>query len=153
MPWRDTIVLVVCVRACACVENSNISIIIEHCLNTFIWNMFSISRHIVHQIRWYALQCIKHLRQEYKCNQTFEWCDWMNECIVLCGAKVAHRNMTESKNFDQTYLNSIFFSFSCIYVHNPHKHSHRINIPKRERERENKNFDKKYCIFPLDAHK
>lgn len=42
--------------------------------------MFSISKHIV--FKFDDTRSYLCLRQEYKCNQPFEWCDWM--CVLQC---------------------------------------------------------------------
>lgn len=81
-----------CVRAKNSHISISISIIVEHCLNTFIWNMFAISRHIVYKIQRYALQCIytwdkntnviKHLNDVTECNT-----------LILSVALLAHREI------------------------------------------------------------
>lgn len=86
---------------------------LTHCLNTFVWNMFSISKHII-QFRWYAFQCIYAWDKNTNVIKHYEWCDY-----YLCSDNTrldANKTVKESKG--KTLSISIQTQFSIrTYVH------------------------------------
>ena len=74
----------VCVCVCLKQQHQQSILIIEHCLNTFVWNMFSISEHIVQFWRYAAFQCIYAWDRNTNVIKHLNWYDYC--CVCVCVA-------------------------------------------------------------------